>query len=144
MTPIATGTGPPSNEPLRCGLNSSPSNTDAMCNLPQFAKFLRGGARCCLATALFGHLTSYPGNWVPPPSCGCATVGWVGALNFFQVCHFLELYRRDAASRSLRCSRPILEPHSMVAPRGAGGFPLAQAQRRRSLMDAVGQHAGAG
>ena len=29
-------------DPLRCGLNSSPSHTDAMCNLPQFANSLRG------------------------------------------------------------------------------------------------------
>ena len=28
--------------PARCGLNSSPSHTDARCNLPQFAKSPRG------------------------------------------------------------------------------------------------------
>ena len=71
----------------------------------------------------------------------------LGALGhyIFQVCNFRELYPRDAASRSLRCSRLTLEPHSVGrTPRGASGSPLAQAQRRRSLMDAVGQHAGAG
>ena len=34
--------GPCPHDPLRCGLNSSPSYNEAMCNLPQFAKSLRG------------------------------------------------------------------------------------------------------
>ena len=37
-----------------------------------------------------------------------------------------------------------LEPHSVGRTPVVGGFPLVQAQHRRSLMDAVGQHAGAG
>ena len=32
-------------------------------------------------------------------------LGGLGHSNFFQVCHFRDLYRRDAASRSLRCSK---------------------------------------
>ena len=95
-------------------------------------------------------------------SCGCATVGWVGALYFFQVCHFLEAYRRDAASRSQRCSRPIHWNLTVwVAPRGAGGFstgsgPASTVPHGRSGAacrcwlgtwphdPAVGQHACAG
>ena len=36
------GDAPRSNDPLRCGLNSSPSNITAMRNLPQFAKIPQG------------------------------------------------------------------------------------------------------
>ena len=36
------GDAPRSNDPLRCGLNSSPSNITAMRNLPQFAEIPQG------------------------------------------------------------------------------------------------------
>ena len=60
----------------------------------------------------------------------CATVGRVGHYIFSRS----AIYLRDAASRSLRCSRPTLEPHSVGRSPGGSCFPPVQAQRRRSLM----------
>ena len=81
MTP-ATGTGPRSNDPLRCGLNSSPSNITAMCNLPQFAKIpqgMYGDALLLLCSANSRSILEFRCHL---PSCGGATVGWVGAPKF--------------------------------------------------------------
>ena len=154
--------GPFPHDPLRCGLNSSPSHTDAMCSLPQFANSLRGCTVLpCYCIAWLSHVLPWKLG-ATSLLVVCATVGWVGALYFFQVCHFLEVYRRDAASRSLRCSRPIHWNLTVwVAPRGAGGFstgsgPASTVPHGRSGAacrcwlgtwphdPAVGQHACAG
>ena len=74
----------------------------------------------------------------------CATVGWVGALYFFQVCHFLEVSEGRCFSQPAVLKAYTLEPHSVGRNPGGWRFPPVQAHRRRSLMDAVGQHAGAG
>ena len=48
-------------------------------------------ARCCLASAKFGKPTFYPADNAPPPVLWLgATVGRVGALNFFAGLHFRE------------------------------------------------------
>ena len=44
---------------LKCGLNSSPSNTDAMCNLPQFANSL---GKCTVLPCYCNGLTFYSGK----------------------------------------------------------------------------------
>ena len=62
--------------PARRGLNSSPSHTDARCNLPKFPKSLAGSAQCCRATAL--ALTFYRGKSPPPFFLWSWCHGWVG------------------------------------------------------------------
>ena len=75
--------GPRSDDPLRCGLNSCHYHIYAMRNLPKFARILQRQARYCLFTAIFGFLTFYLGNWVPPPYLWRCH-GWVGgAPKFF-------------------------------------------------------------
>ena len=75
--------GPRSDDPLRCGLNSCHYHIYAMRNLPKFARIPQGQARYCLFTAIFGFLTFYLGNWVPPPYLWRCH-GWVGgAPKFF-------------------------------------------------------------
>ena len=69
--------GPRSDDPLRCGLNSCHYHIYAMRNLPKFARIPQGQARYCLFTAIFGFLTFYLGNWVPPPYLWRCH-GWVG------------------------------------------------------------------
>ena len=73
--------------PLRCGLNSCPSYTIALRNLPQFANFLLGSAPCCLDNALFGFTRSTLDCGHHHPSCGLgATVGWVWGAKIFSGC----------------------------------------------------------
>ena len=86
---------------MRCGLNSCPSNTSALRNLPQFANSRLGSAPCCLVSALFGRLhTFYPGLSVPPPLLWPWRHGWVGLGCQF----FSKSFRR----RGERCLRLML------------------------------------
>ena len=108
--------GPCPHEPPRCGLNSSPSHTDAMCNLPQFAKSLGGLARCCLATAL--AITFYSGKCVPPSflwSWCHGRVGWDAKIFQFSASS------KDAASGSQRRSRCYSGSSSVWCRRPARG-----------------------
>ena len=74
--------GPRSDDPLRRGLISYHYHSYAMRNLPKFARIPQGQARYCLFTAIFGFLTFYLGNGCHHPTCGGATVGWVGHQSF--------------------------------------------------------------
>ena len=135
--------GPFPDDPLRRGLNSSTPHTDTFCIPPQFASF-PSGLSTVLPCLLLGLLPLDNGCHLP--SCGlCATVGWVGVPKFF--CPGLPSPRGVSEGRCF--SQPaVLKAHtgtSQCEPHPAGGWWFsAQAQRRRSLMDAVGQHAGAG
>ena len=89
MTP-AEGTarlcwlGPCPHDPLRCGLNSSPSYTDAMCNLPQFANFHQG----MHGVALLLHSLAKPRSTLEHGCClsSCGVVPRLGGWGtiFFQ------------------------------------------------------------
>ena len=66
-------------------MNSSPSYTDAMCNLPQFANFPQGMHGVALPLHCLAFSRSTPEDGCRLPSCGlCATLGWVGTPNSFR------------------------------------------------------------
>ena len=104
------------NDPLRCGLNSCPSNTSALRNLPQFANSRLGSAPCCLVSALFGRLhTFYRGLSVPPPLLWPWRHGWVGlGCQIFFRCFF--------AVAVTRCLRLML--HLGRVPQATAGSVL--------------------
>ena len=52
----------------------------------------------------------------------CATVGWVGALYFFQVCHFLEVSEGRCFSQPAVLKAYTLEPHSVGRTPGGWWF----------------------
>ena len=125
--------GPCPHDPLRCGLNSSPSHRchvqlAAVRQIPQG----RSTVLRCYCIVWLSHV-------LPWKLCATSLPGAAPRMG-----GYITVYFPRSASRSLRCSGPTLEPHSMAAPRGARVSPPAQANQRRSLMDAVGQHVGAG
>ena len=94
--------GPCPHDPPRCRLNSSPSHTDAMRNLPQFAN-PSGSARCCLATAL--AFTFYSGNLCATPLLVDWCHGWVGwGANLFSNL-FFHFFVPDLGLLEGRCIR---------------------------------------
>ena len=112
--------GPCPHDPLRCGLNSSTSYTDALRNSPQFANSLRGcTVLLCYCIARHSHVLPLESR-CRLPSCGLgATVGWVGHQIFSPNKSFSRPLLTEG--RSLRASG-AQGPKSWVAPRGAGGF----------------------
>ena len=106
--------GPCPHDPLRCGLSSSLSHTDALRNFSQFAKIPQGRSTVlpCYCIAWHSHVLPWNSGATSLLVAG-ATVGWVGALYLSRSRHFLEVFRRDAVPHSLRCSRPTLKPHSV-------------------------------
>ena len=95
------GDAPRSNDPLRCGLNSSPSNITAMRNLPQFAEIpqgMHGGALLLPCSA----------NHVLPWTFGATSllvaVPQLGGLGHQHFCPGFSC-RQGGCAHSLRCSR---------------------------------------
>ena len=109
-------------DPLRCGLNSSPSYTDAMCNLPQFARIPQGRSTVlpCYCIAWHSYVLTWKFGATSLLVAG-ATVGWVGAPYFFQVSPFPRGVSEGRCTHSLRCSRPTLKPHSVGRTLGGAG-----------------------
>ena len=154
--------GPCPHDPLRCGLNSSPSHTDAMCNLPQFANSLRGCTVLpCYCFAWHSHVLPWKLG-ATSLLVVCATVGWVGALYFFPGLPFPRgVSEGRCFSQPAVLKAYTLEPHSVGRTPGGwwfstGSGPASTVPHGRSGAacrcwlgtwphdPAVGQHACAG
>ena len=135
--------GPCPHDPPRCRLNSSPSHTDAMRNLPQFANSL--GISTVLPCYCIGfHVLLWKLCATPLLVDWChGWVGW-GAKIFFPDLGLLE----GRCIRSQRCSRRYTGTSSVWCCTRAGWWRirslLLQAQCRQSFVAAVGQHSVAG
>ena len=90
-----------SNDPLRCGLNSSPSNITAMRNLPQFAEIpqgMHGGALLLPCSA------SHVLPWTLGATSLLVAVPRLGGLGHQNFCPGFSC-RQGGCAHSLRCSR---------------------------------------
>ena len=103
--------------PARCGLNSSPSQTDARCNLPQFANSPRGISSVLPCYCIGFHVLP----WKVPTTLLLVVLvprlGGLGRQNFFQTSAFSS---KDAASRSPRRSRHYTGTSQCGAARAHG------------------------
>ena len=133
---------PRPHDPLRCGLNSSLSYADALCNLPQFANFPQGmhGVALLLHCLAISRSTLEEGCRLSSRGMVPRLGGW-GTIFFPGRLCFEGRYIIAGGAQG-----PTL-PVSGRTPGGCWCSPAAQAQRARSLEaaeTAVGQHASAG
>ena len=101
--------------PARCGLNSSPSQTDARCNLPQFANSPRGISSVLPCYCIGFHVLP----WKEPTTLLLVVlVPRLGGLGheFLSISWLLK----DAASCSQGRLRPTLKPPRCGAARALG------------------------
>ena len=134
---------PCSNDPLRCGLNSSSTNVTALRNLPQFAKFPQGcTVMPCFCIARQSHVLSWKLCATSLLVAWChGWVGW-GASIFFQA--FLAIRDAAFAASGAPGDQKIPEGRRMD-PGSRVDSPWVQAQCRQSLIQPQrGQHASAG
>ena len=107
--------GPCPHDPPRCRLNSSPSHTDAMRNLPQFAKSL--GISTVLPCYCIGfHVLLWKLRATSLLVVLVPRLGGLGRQIFFQILAF----SKDAASCSQRCSRHYTGTSQCGAARTCG------------------------